>query len=287
LYGDLEKRGHYIVTYNQKPSFQQIYQNFNIFFFISFLGIIPILRQRKNYQLLILLWFLLALFGVYNKIEFIFVFSFSLVMMAALFFDELKNVILSSGKLQKYRAPLLVILMVLIIVPVHNQYTESKSLLNDLEPTINDNWISALRWLKNNSEKDSVVLCWFDYGFATEYLANRGSVADGVTTYGFDRIYDTSLFYLSTNEEDALKITDKYSVDYVIADFSLYHKLPWIAYMAGVDKEKFYNYERNQFTGKGENTMVFKMLFADGEGLSCFKKVHDAGYVKIYEVVQE
>ncbi len=89
------------------------------------------------------------------------------------------------------------------------------------------------------------------------------------------------------DENEALEIANKYSVDYVIADFSLYSKLPWIAYMAGIDKEEFYDYERNKFTGKGENTMVFKMLFADGEGLSHFKKVHDTGYVKIYEVAQE
>ncbi len=42
-------------------------------------------------------------------------------------------------------------------------------------------WLSTLRYIKDNTPKDSVVLAWWDYGYWISVAGDRASVADGST----------------------------------------------------------------------------------------------------------
>ncbi len=50
--------------------------------------------------------------------------------------------------------------------------------------TPNTAWLDALRWIRENTPSDSVVVSWWDYGYWISVLGQRASVADGATING-------------------------------------------------------------------------------------------------------
>lgn len=48
----------------------------------------------------------------------------------------------------------------------------------------NTAWLDALRWMRENTSKDSVIVSWWDYGYWISVLGQRASVADGATING-------------------------------------------------------------------------------------------------------
>lgn len=47
-----------------------------------------------------------------------------------------------------------------------------------------DAWLRALQWIRSNTDPDSVVVAWWDYGYWITPLGGRASVADGSTING-------------------------------------------------------------------------------------------------------
>jgi len=45
-------------------------------------------------------------------------------------------------------------------------------------------WINMLNWVRNNTDKDAVIVAWWDYGYWISVLGERASVADGSTLNG-------------------------------------------------------------------------------------------------------
>jgi len=50
--------------------------------------------------------------------------------------------------------------------------------------TPNTAWLDALRWMRENISRDSVIVSWWDYGYWISVLGQRASVADGATING-------------------------------------------------------------------------------------------------------
>ncbi len=46
---------------------------------------------------------------------------------------------------------------------------------------LNNAWLNALEWIKNNTSEDSVIISWWDYGFWITVNTGRKTVADGAT----------------------------------------------------------------------------------------------------------
>lgn len=45
-------------------------------------------------------------------------------------------------------------------------------------------WINMLNWVRNNTDKDAVIVAWWDYGYWISVAGERASVADGSTLNG-------------------------------------------------------------------------------------------------------
>lgn len=50
--------------------------------------------------------------------------------------------------------------------------------------TPNTAWLEALKWMRENTSSDSVIVAWWDYGYWISVLGQRASVADGATING-------------------------------------------------------------------------------------------------------
>jgi len=61
-------------------------------------------------------------------------------------------------------------------------------------------WIDALDWIKNNTEKDAIIATWWDYGYWIETKAERASLADNSTLIDSIIKKIASAFLSSPNE---------------------------------------------------------------------------------------
>ena len=68
-----------------------------------------------------------------------------------------------------------------------------------------DSWIRAIEWMRNNTDPDSVIVAWWDYGYWITPLGQRASIADGSTING-TQIELLAKLLTTTNESVAVDI---------------------------------------------------------------------------------
>ncbi|ASJ03621.1 peptide transporter [Thermococcus profundus] len=80
----------------------------------------------------------------------------------------------------------------------------------DVKPIVDENWASALIYLKGISNENDIVLTWWDHGHWVTYFAHRAAVAQGTPSKLVSR------FYLgNASREELLEL----GVDYVTVSF--------------------------------------------------------------------
>ncbi len=69
-------------------------------------------------------------------------------------------------------------------------------------------WINTLDWVKNNTDKDAVIVAWWDYGYWISVVGERASLADG-STLNFTQIHLLARA-LTSDEDTAVNTLLKY-----------------------------------------------------------------------------
>ncbi len=81
----------------------------------------------------------------------------------------------------------IVVVLLLGILHAHTTIAEADSIVPSIKagglglPVENDAWVKALNILANQTEKDAVIVAWWDYGYWISVGAHRATVADGAT----------------------------------------------------------------------------------------------------------
>lgn len=75
----------------------------------------------------------------------------------------------------KYRAPAIMTSMLPLLV-----FSGPGGTSNILVP-LNDAWRDALKWIKDNTPEDALIVSWWDYGYWITVNTGRATVADGAT----------------------------------------------------------------------------------------------------------
>jgi asparagine N-glycosylation enzyme membrane subunit Stt3 len=85
-------------------------------------------------------------------------------------------------------------------------------------PSANEQWQSAMQWVRNNTMQGEIFVHWWDYGYWVEYLGQRPSVTDGGHANGFwDHLIGR--YVLTTpNPETALSFMKAHNVSYLLID---------------------------------------------------------------------
>ena len=171
-----------------------------------------------------------GIFGVYISSAFIRleVFgSIAVIILSALGVSVLARRIMTDSSKSQAAIPIrmglvagvAVLLVLPLIIPDTNTIAASQSAPSILSGatvfgvTTND-WLHAYEWVKNNTPKDAVVASWWDYGYWTQTLGERASIADNATT-GKERIEDIATMFLSHPDEAHVMLKDLYA-DYIM-----------------------------------------------------------------------
>lgn len=292
------------------------YLGFSIMLSLAGLGVLI----HKHYyngisrgQLLFLSWALFTFVLSIAQIRFLYMFSACMaILTACLFFgitDQLKATerFRPNSNSSNSNIPKLIPLVVLGILVFPS--AADSLLIADEHPYIVGDWNQSLKWLEENTpdtngfydpenEPEYSVLSWWDFGNWILYKSQRPVVANNFQAGAVD----SARFFLSENEDEALKVVNKRGFKYIITDSKMvYEILPTMArwlkeepssYVHITEERDSYIYEHSK---KFMGTSLSGMHLMDGRGMGHFRLIHESNStvgtmfpthrVKIFEFV--
>jgi len=208
----------------------EYFSDITLFDAIYQIGIIPIIFgifiiykyifKEKNRSLYLLISFVVPLFFLlwFKLIELTVGLMFLGVILILLFaqFYKIFFLYIMKTRISKFTWLLNIILLIAIfftsIVPsFYFAQHESSDIMTENE-------IDALVWLRENTNKDDVILANVDEGYLISYFANRKNVADTnfLLIEDTDQRYnDIETIYKTSLQTEAVKLLNKYDVDYI------------------------------------------------------------------------
>ena len=200
------------------------------------------------------------------------------------------------GREVKYTQLLGVLIVVAVLllpsISVTTSYARTAS------GVISPDWAESLQWMSANTPATSNynvtsdqipaygVLSWWDYGNWIIFLGHRPAVANNFQT----GVSDAAQFFVSQNESNASSIVLKDNVKYVMTDYEMagYNdKFQAIALLSGQGVDTFVTTQA-QLDQNGQvtqqlvptdayyNTMVVRLQYEDGSGLSHYRLIHES-----------
>ncbi len=183
-------------------------------------------KKNLNFNwLFVAAWLITSAFAAYLQARLFFILAPAASMMVAYgFFNLLKSASSKSGAEGKEKSMAIAnILVVLLLLSVYGTISSEVGFAGELKEYHSErteHWENAMEALKENSPEDSVVIAWWDYGYVIQGLGERATIAD--PGGGTERRKDIAKI-LTSNEDDALEIIEKYNKDdkpvYVIVSF--------------------------------------------------------------------
>jgi len=264
--------------------------------------------DKKQGQLLLLVWAILALLLTFGQSRFLYLSTITMgVLISILFFQGLQLVErFMNDRKQESPKVLAVILFLILVLPT---LADAISFAQSTPPAVAGDWDQSLVWLKDNSNATSFydrpenvpeysVMSWWDYGNWILYLAKRPVVANNFQA-GWE---DAARFYLSESEERATAVLNARGSKYILTDYNLiYGKLPALITWAREDLSSYIKYEDygSQVaalpTQRLFNTTIARLYFFDGAGTGHFRLIYESAtfmgdrppksMVKIFEYV--
>jgi len=109
-------------------------------------------------------------------------------------------------------------ILLIIFVTVFSIYPSFVAAKSVKYNSITNEEIDALNWIKDNTDKDSVVLAGIEEGHLITAIADRKNVIDQtflLVDDAFVRLKDVQFIYFTWSEASALDLLSKYDVDYI------------------------------------------------------------------------
>lgn len=143
--------------------------------------------------------------------------------------------------------------------------------------TTTNDWLDAYEWIRTNTPSDAVVASWWDYGYWTQTLGERASIADNATIDS-ERIKKIAAMFLSEPDEAHAQLLDlhaDYIMIFVMAERMMTNEDPvfilggggdeskkqWFMRIAGEDESKYTLPDGISGTNYfWSNTMLGKMI---------------------------
>ncbi len=153
-------------------------------------------------------------------------------------------------------------------------------------------WYDAFEFMREETPEGSVMLSWWDYGYWTQSIGERPTIADGGNHRHYtnenvtERVnYPIAEFLSSENPENHTDWLEKYGTDYIFLDSTMIGKFSAVSQIARRSNEDFHRMEEvncafDQTTGScqvsevGDNTVIHYQL---EEGLELLLPVDMTG----------
>jgi hypothetical protein len=192
-------------------------------FLFPILILYKIWKKHEVYpaEIFCLVWFLITLILITRGIRFASLFSASSAVMAGLIVGAvsergfLSGIVKDEETLKLFKSVslgivLFICLFIVFSVTPYFSYTQDMAL--------GPNWIQAMDWIKQNTDKNAILVTWWDPGHVLAGYTQRRVMADGAHCQEDDciiyshntRIQDMGYAFSIDNEDNAVEVLKKY-----------------------------------------------------------------------------
>ena len=184
-----------------------------IFFLMSFIGISIIIFNSKyklsklKYSIIFLFWFMGTFYASTKGIRFTLlmvpVFSIGIGIFVGKIYDYLKKLIKKQLDIDKRLITIMLILgLVFLLLPLIN---DANQIQKQGRPSFNDAWYNSLTNIRENSNEDSIITSWWDFGHWFKYYSNRAVTFDG-GSQNRPQAHWVGKLLLTNNEDESMGI---------------------------------------------------------------------------------
>lgn len=239
----------------QSSTFSDFLDKFYLFPIMAAIGVVygisQILNNKNAKQtLFILSAFAFNTFMSYQMLRNAFFGGITFAIIAAFGFMGVYDFF--TNKFSKEKAvPITIIALIIfsslsLYNPLDQRYGGSIPYRTSQSPHLDDNWLSALLWLNENTPQEEIVCNWWDYGYWIQTVGGRRTISDGMRSgmgpwiSGFGEFLgatdSTGIQKISAMEQEAYRTTgNNFRMNYVLVDQSLLVKTSVLNSVIGRD----------------------------------------------------
>jgi len=189
----------------------------SIWFFIMLgapiaVGILVLLiKNYENvdlkYALLLILWFVAAIYASRKGIRFVMIlvpaFSIAFGVACGIIYKRVSESLSKGLQMNKLIVQVILIacFILLILSPIKQGYDQGKGEI----PSMNDAWWESLTYIKDNSQPDAIINSWWDFGHWFKAIADRPVTFDG-SSQNRPQAHWIGKTLLTSDEETAIGI---------------------------------------------------------------------------------
>lgn len=171
-------------------------------------------------NIIIFSWLIFMLIAARGAVRLFFVITPFMIFMAGIVPVRIFNVA-RKNKDELIKTLSWVVLIAVIIGLVISSigfYQSSMNQAKNTAPSANEQWQSAMKWIRENTTEDSVFLHWWDYGYWVQSLGKRATIVDG-GYHPSKVVHMIGRYVLTTpNPESALSFMKSNNASYLLID---------------------------------------------------------------------
>ncbi|MFH1643919.1 MAG: hypothetical protein ABIA74_01970, partial [bacterium] len=187
-------------------------------------------------------WVAITLFMAWSKLKFTYVFGLGVAIGAGLVGYYIFEFMKSRTGFEKKVVGLFLGFMLLVGIASGTFFMTQNA--PNIEYTYG--WKPALNWLKENTPEDAKMFNWWDEGHWITFMGERAVIEDN-RNFDLNADIDTAKFILSTDQETAYKLVEKYGSDYLIFGSDLLEKQNSMVVYAYLEEPEKKNAEIGRF----------------------------------------
>jgi len=220
------------------PTWSMLYSDYGFLAVIAIAGAALAIRKWREEDIFLALFFITSLYSAASMARLTLLLAPAIYMCAALGLWELLDSALRQPRIhRKEKASLvsqaaIIATAVIILAIVASAFAIFNTLYLAEQPPLiatsslghsplagdynfdKMDWIATLEWMKTNLPKNSVIACWWDYGYWIAVNTNMSTICDNATLNS-TQIELMAKAFLS-NETEALKIFRRFGANYVV-----------------------------------------------------------------------
>ncbi|MFH1644067.1 MAG: STT3 domain-containing protein, partial [bacterium] len=218
------------------------------FFIFPIINYVFNLKEKKEwgnpeyFTFIVFYWVAITLFMAWSKLKFTYVFGLGVAVGAGLVGYYIFEFMKSRTGFEKKVVGLFLGFMLLVGIASGTFFMTQNA--PNIEYTYG--WKPALNWLKENTPEDAKMFNWWDEGHWITFIGERAVIEDNRNS-DLNADIDAAKFILSTDQETAYALVEKYNSDYLIFGSDLLEKQNSMVIYAYLDEPEKKNVEMARY----------------------------------------
>ncbi|WP_455283141.1 STT3 domain-containing protein [[Eubacterium] cellulosolvens] len=248
------------VAEHRMATWASFYHEFGMLTLLGIFGFYFAAQRRRDNDIFIILFGITSLYFAASLVRLSLILAPAIAILAAIAINELatpamdiiKETVIFPKKRIRFTTRVgrefgvaILLVLLLIISPtfsngIRSAYSPPTIVTSSL-PTIQQNpqdWMEALTWMKDNTEVDSVVFAWWDYGYWITTVGDRRSLADN-GTMNTTQISVIGRTFLSDHNA-TMPILKRYGVTHIALLVTWYMRENVVSYYGYGEDSKWY-----------------------------------------------